>query len=252
MRSPSRILLVEDVEDIRNATLETLSRAGYDVLEAANAEALALMARGPAPDLLFTDILLGRGLNGYELAGRALLLRPRLLVLYTSGDAGRPRNKDAAPPGKLLMKPYRALQLLREVALLLGRPPQAGPRPAPGALPEDRRASILVVEDDDRSRAIAVDLFKALGLRVYDAWNGRDALLLLEQHPQIVALFADVRLPGMNGVELAEAAQRLRPDLMIVLTSAFLEQTPLAGLTFVPKPWQPRDFDAIAGTITRH
>jgi CheY-like chemotaxis protein len=119
--SAARILVVEDVEDIRMVTVEALSDAGYGVLAAENAEAaLALLANEPTIGLLFTDILLGRGIDGYELAARALSLRPSLKVLYTTGYAGRAR--EAPPAGRLLPKPYRAAQLLREVAALIAPP----------------------------------------------------------------------------------------------------------------------------------
>jgi CheY-like chemotaxis protein len=120
-RVPARILLVEDVEDIRLATAETLSRAGYEVSAAADAlEALVLLAREPAPDVLFTDIVLGSGMNGYALAERALQAKQDLKVLYTSGYPGMARDKPAgAPTARLLLKPYRAADIIQALAQLL-------------------------------------------------------------------------------------------------------------------------------------
>jgi CheY-like chemotaxis protein len=120
-RMPARILLVEDVEDIRVATAEALSHAGYAVRTAADAAAaLALLADEPAPDLLFTDIVLGAGMNGYALAERALQARQGLRILYTSGYPGTARDKPAgAPAARLLLKPYRAAEVIQAVAQLL-------------------------------------------------------------------------------------------------------------------------------------
>src|SRR5215213_11610110 len=84
--------------------------------------------------------------------------------------------------------------------------------------------AVLVVEDVPQIRATAVQLFEELGCTVFDAYNGHGALQLLEARPEIQVLFADVRMPGMSGPELAEAAQRLRPDLRIVLTSGYVSQ----------------------------
>src|SRR4051794_16573754 len=76
-----------------------------------------------------------------------------------------------------------------------------------------------------------------LGCAVFDAYNGHQALKLLRANPEIEVLFADVRMPGMSGTELAEAAQRLRPDLRIVLTSGYVgPQDVPAHIPFVPKP----------------
>jgi CheY-like chemotaxis protein len=117
----ARILLVEDVEDIRLATAEALSQAGYAVRTAADAvAALALLADEPAPDVLFTDIVLGAGMNGYALAERALRARGDLRILYTSGYPGTARDKPTgAPPARLLLKPYRTAEVIQAVAQLL-------------------------------------------------------------------------------------------------------------------------------------
>ena len=66
-----------------------------------------------------------------------------------------------------------------------------------------------------------VGIMQALGCEVFDAYNGQQALKLLQAHPEIQVLFTDVRMPGMSGTELAETAQRLQPDLKIVLTSGY-------------------------------
>jgi len=98
-------------------------------------------------------------------------------------------------------------------------------------------------------RATAVGIMQDLGCTVVDAYNGHQALKLLQAHPEIEVLFTDVRMPGMSGTELAEAAQRLRPDLRIVLTSGYVSPKDVpADITFVPKPWR---MDAIAEAVTK-
>ena len=110
------------------------------------------------------------------------------------------------------------------------------------------KRSVLVVEDNPLSRATAVEMFRDLGFTVFDAYNGQYALKLLQAHPEIRVLFADVRMPGMSGPELAEVAQRLRPDLKIVLTSGYVGQEDVPShVCFVPKPWRAQD---IAKAIT--
>ena len=71
--------------------------------------------------------------------------------------------------------------------------------------------AVLVVEDAPQIRATAVQLFQELGCAVFDAYNGREALRILAARPEIEVLFADVRMPGMSGPELAQVARRLRP-----------------------------------------
>src|SRR3954451_15250639 len=108
--------------------------------------------------------------------------------------------------------------------------------------------AVLVVDDVPQVRATAVRIMEDLGCEVFDAYNGHQALKLLQAHPEIEVLFTDMRMPGMSGTELAEAAQRLRPDLKIVLTSGYVGQTDVpADITFVPKPWR---VDAIAEAVS--
>ena len=104
------------------------------------------------------------------------------------------------------------------------------------------KVSVLVVEDVPQVRATAVRIMEDLGCEVFDAYNGLDALKLLRAHPEIQVLFADVRMPGMSGTELAQVAQQLRPDLQIVLTSGYvtLKDVP-PDVRFVPKPWRTWD-----------
>jgi len=90
------------------------------------------------------------------------------------------------------------------------------------------KVAVLVVEDMPQARATAVGIMQDLGCEVFDAYNGHQALKLLQAHPEIQVLFTDVRMPGMSGTELAETAQRLRPDLKIVLTSGYV------GSKYVP------------------
>ncbi len=99
--------------------------------------------------------------------------------------------------------------------------------------------SMLVVEDNPLSRATAVGMFEDLGFRVFDAYNGRDALALLEARPEIGLMFIDERMPGMTGSDLAKAVRGRRPDIKVVLTSGYVghEAAP-PGVPFVPKPWR--------------
>src|SRR3712207_2967452 len=111
------------------------------------------------------------------------------------------------------------------------------------------KVAVLVVEDIPQARATAVSIMQDLGCEVFDAYNGHQALKLLQAHPEIQVLFTDMRMPGMSGTELAEAAQRLRPDLKIVLTSGYVSPRDVpADVTFVPKPWRVA---TIAEAVTR-
>jgi signal transduction histidine kinase len=80
------ILVVEDEDTLRAFTAEALSELGYHVLAARDGpEALRLLEGTQKVDLLFTDIVMPGGMNGRQLAEAALLRRPALKVLFTTG-----------------------------------------------------------------------------------------------------------------------------------------------------------------------
>jgi CheY-like chemotaxis protein len=114
----TRILLVEDEMLLREVACEDLADAGFEVVAAADGrEARAVLETDRDFALLFTDIKMPGGLDGYGLAAEAKLLIPGIKVIYASGFA------DADPRGpdeRMLSKPYtRAtlLALLRELGV---------------------------------------------------------------------------------------------------------------------------------------
>jgi CheY-like chemotaxis protein len=111
---PQIILIVEDEALVRLDAAESLRKGGYRVHEAANAsDAMESLQSEFTVDLLFTDINLGKGMNGIELALWALANLPRLKILLTIGDT----LKNVLPGvlGKILPKPYALSDLLGRV-----------------------------------------------------------------------------------------------------------------------------------------
>lgn len=110
----------------------------------------------------------------------------------------------------------------------------------------DRTPTVLVVEDDPLVRAEAVELFRELGCRVLDSYHADGALALLDQNPAIDILFTDVRMPGMDGLNLARQVRRGRPEMLCVLTSAYTPPIAIEPpMTFLPKPWRKPDLAAL-------
>lgn len=113
-----------------------------------------------------------------------------------------------------------------------------------------RGFTVLMVDDDPVVREAAVNLLEDLGLAVFDAYNGHDALKLLSEHPEIDLLVADIRMAGVPGTELAIQARRFRPDLRIVLTSGYMNTAPIAEFEFIRKPWRETELRVILGVET--
>jgi len=86
--------------------------------------------------------------------------------------------------------------------------------------------TILVVEDDELVREHVRANLLGLGYEVVEAENGPEAMEILKQKRDIDLLFTDVVLSGgMNGQVLADAARALRPDLKVLFTSGYTEDT---------------------------
>jgi hypothetical protein len=96
------------------------------------------------------------------------------------------------------------------------------PAPAPA---DDEANAVLVVEDDPAVRMLAMHMLAALNYAAVEASDGHEALQMLREHAGIRLLFTDLGLPnGMDGLELAEEARRLRPDLKVLFTSGYAEK----------------------------
>ncbi|MGA0610171.1 ATP-binding protein [Caldimonas sp. KR1-144] len=119
-----RVLLVEDDAEVRAIAQSLLAAAGCETTAAASGEeAIALLALlvardGRAPfDLLLTDIGLGTGMRGTELAVEVQRLSPAVPVLLVSGLSGEQLEAPVAWP--LLHKPYGRAELAQAIAQAL-------------------------------------------------------------------------------------------------------------------------------------
>ncbi|MBJ7574095.1 ATP-binding protein [Luteimonas sp. MC1828] len=110
------VLVVEDDPAVRDIAMAFLRGAGYQVQAVANGEAaLQALRDDPAIALLFSDVMLGPGIDGKALAREALALRPGLAVLLTSGDEEHAADADGAQGLRLLRKPWRREHLAEAV-----------------------------------------------------------------------------------------------------------------------------------------
>lgn len=118
------VLVVEDEWLVCEVIASELTDAGYEVLEAGTGEEALAFLRGTARiDLLFTDIRLPGGIDGWGLAEEARRLRPSLPVIYTTGYT--PDEPRLVPESLLVPKPYRPSAVL-SAAEQVGVGPIAG------------------------------------------------------------------------------------------------------------------------------
>ena len=124
-RGRETILVTEDDPFVRAYVVSALEELGYRVIAAEDArQALSQLTEGGEVDVLFTDIVMPGGMNGWELAERAQQIRPGLKLLFTSGYAletlvARGRIH---PDTAILNKPYRRPELARRLREVLDSP----------------------------------------------------------------------------------------------------------------------------------
>ena len=108
------------------------------------------------------------------------------------------------------------------------------------------QAKILVVDDDKNIRRTVSMALESLDYFVHTAFDGKDAMVQLtgDKYDMIVT---DLKMPGMNGMELLEQAIAKYPEIKIVLISAHgtvdnaVEAMKLGAVDFLQKPFTPKE-----------
>lgn len=98
------------------------------------------------------------------------------------------------------------------------------------------RTQVLVVDDEHLVLETIAGLVESLGYETRAESDPHAALDILANDPGIGLLITDVRMPLMNGVELAARAQSARPDLKVVLASGYTQMQAIS-LPLLSKPF---------------
>ncbi len=116
--------------------------------------------------------------------------------------------------------------------------------------------TLLVVEDEEIVRSLIVELLERFGYTVLQAGTAQEALELCESHDgRIDLLVTDVVMPGMDGVELAEAVTDLNPDVKVLYISGYTDRSlafrgrPEEDVRYLSKPFELQEFIAVIREI---
>ena len=84
------------------------------------------------------------------------------------------------------------------------------------------RATLLVVDDEEMVRRLAVRMLVTLGYRVLEARDGHEAVRVLQREaPRIDGVLTDVAMPGLGGRQLGETIARCWPQIRVLYMSGF-------------------------------
>jgi CheY-like chemotaxis protein len=230
-RRSETVLVVEDDEDVRSYSSDTLRDLGYEVIEAPNGRAaLQILNSHPEVTVMFSDIGLPGGMNGRQLAEEARRRRPSLKVLFTTGYARNAIVHDGRldPGVELLPKPFTQAALAAKLRDIIDA------KSAP--------ARVLVVEDEALVQMLAREYLEECGVKVDTANSAAEALDKLRLVPGGVdAVVVDLGLPDRKGDELVREIRAIYPSLPIVIASGqndagyLLKDEP--SIAFVRKPY---------------
>jgi len=105
--------------------------------------------------------------------------------------------------------------------------------------PQEKIATILVVDDDPLISTSTVDMLEDLGHTVIEANSAREALEIIDAGRPLDLLMTDHAMPGMTGLQLAEIVRQKRPALPILLATGYAEMPEGAlPLPRLSKPYQ--------------
>jgi CheY-like chemotaxis protein len=120
-RERAVVLIVEDELLVRMDAVDMLRDAGFDVIEASNAdEAIMILESGAAISVVFTDIQMPGSMDGLKLAAAVRKRWPPVKIMATSGLPW-PGEDDLPSGSRFLRKPYSASQIVGVLRELTGQ-----------------------------------------------------------------------------------------------------------------------------------
>ena len=128
------------------------------------------------------------------------------------------------------------------------------PTPQPSAMVAEAgdapvsRATILVVDDDALIAMSTAGMLEDMGHEVIEIHSGAKAVALLRDGRPVDLMITDFSMPGMTGLQLAEAARQLRPDLPILLATGYAE-LPSGEAISLPRLGKPYKQSQLAAEI---
>ena len=86
---------------------------------------------------------------------------------------------------------------------------------------KNKEITILVAEDEEYNMMYICELFSTTNFKIIEANNGKKALELALNHPEIQLVLMDIKMPVMDGNEAMKEIKKIRPSLPIIALSAF-------------------------------
>ncbi len=255
-KNPIRMLLVDDEEEFLLATSQALGRRGFEVTAAPNGvTALDKVASEPF-DVVVLDVKMP-DISGLEVFNQIRARLPHIPVILLTGH---PSIDDAFTTSKqgiadYLSKPVDLDELARKarhaVSEWAGKSHTEVDVADAEAIAD--RITVMIVDDETELLDSLQRIFARRKIRTITAESGAKALALLQQEP-IDVMVLDVKMPGMDGLEVLRRVKDKHPAVQVILLSghpsveAALEGVRLGASEYLKKP---ADIDELIAAIAR-
>ncbi len=247
------VLVIEDEDSVRESLAAMLGAEGHRVIAAATGQAAlnAVGRDGARPELVISDYNLPGEFNGVQIAGALRsALGWQVPVIILSGDVRPEKLRNIAGSGCVsVTKPIKASELAQLVQQFLTGAREPATAPLIAAPPAESRdaataATVFVVDDDRDTRGAMQVLLSDAGYRV-KAFGGASAFLSAHNAGEQGCLITDIRMPGMNGLEmLARLAAAGSKIPAVIITgqgdiAMAVEAMRAGAIDFIEKPVDP-------------
>jgi DNA-binding response OmpR family regulator len=113
---------------------------------------------------------------------------------------------------------------------------------------------ILIVDDEKNIRLTLSQALETLGAEIDTAANGEEALAKLKGR-EFGLILLDIRMPGMDGMEVLRRVREIRPDIRIIMITAYgtiesaVEALKLGAVDFLQKPFDPEEIRELVSRV---
>lgn len=211
-KARTNILVVDDDSQLLDLLVDTLNAIGYQATGVlGGSEALEKLGKIQF-DLMITDIKMP-GMDGIALLRKAKRRYPNLPVLFITGVAS-PEIIGRGSPDGFLAKPFRISHMEEMIENALTGKADETTRPI---------RKVMVVDDNQPFREMLSDTLRHNGFTPLAVEDGEQALRELE-NGAVDAVVSDIKMPRMDGITLLKKIKERRPDLPVILVTAFFSR----------------------------
>ena len=253
------LLLVDDEEDFLLATSRALERRGIEVSTASGGEEALRMIRQHCFDVAVLDVKMP-GMDGLELFRQLRKERPSMPVLILTGHGSVPQAFETSREGlyEYLAKPCdidALVDKIREAAKI--RASELAVKDSGKEIDSGVEIRVLLVDDEVEFLESFSGVLRRRKMKVFTAQSGEEAFNILKDNIIDVAIL-DVKMPGMDGIEVLQHIKRNYPGLEVILLTGHpnvgnaLEGVKLGAFEYLVKPPDINDLTESIHKAFRH